>query len=103
MSNIDKYYDNPNPGKGPDDRLMYRKHKTLKNSDALDFEDVIDRGDFALTVKEQWNTTHTVRVVTNLADKHPDLPWRIWRFEEDLWYTYDQLTEEWVSEEYEDD
>ena len=73
--------------------------KKLKSSDPLNFEDIVDRGDVCIKVKEQWYTSHTVRVVTNLALKHSGQVWRIFRVEEGIWYKFDRLSEEWIEEE----
>ena len=79
--------------------MIPKKVKKLKNNDSLNFEDVIDRGDLVMKVREQWHVAHTVRTVTNLALKHPHLQWRIFRIEEGSWYRFDNISEEWISEE----
>ena len=71
----------------------------LKQSDALNFNDIVDRGDVQMPIKEHWIHQYTVKKLTNLALRHPDKPWRIFRVEDDLWYTFDKLAEEWVSDE----
>ena len=83
--------------------MMPKTRKKLKNNDPLNFEDIVDRGDLSMRVREQWFKQHTVGIVTALAKKHPGKPWRIFRIEEGLWYAYDRQAEEWIGGEIEEE